>query len=207
MPSCGIDANGSIYVSFSSVMEGYDSGAQNYRHVNMIKSNDGGLNWTNPVDVTPVTAFLGMGECVFASMERNVDDKVRLVYQKDMEPGLCVRGDEDAVGMNDIIYLEVDTNLVVTAIDNNIIQSSISLELYPNPTENSTTINFELENHSAISIDVVDILGRNVYKHTAEYQNGIHSIILNVENYETGIYYINTNINGKTFSNKLVVTK
>ena len=38
MPSVGIDAFGTIFVSFSSFMELYDSGAQNFRHVNIIIS-------------------------------------------------------------------------------------------------------------------------------------------------------------------------
>jgi len=207
MPSCGIDANGTIYVSFSSVMEGYDSGAQNFRHVNIIKSYDGGMNWTDPIDITPITMFLGMSECVFASMERDVDDKVRLVYQKDMEPGLCVRGDEDAVGMNDIVYLELDTNFVVSTINNNTIENNLTLEVYPNPTKSQTTINFEIEKLSKVIINVVDVLGRSVYTNNTTLSQGKHLVILNVENYDAGIYYINTQIAGKTFANKLVVTK
>jgi len=207
MPSVGIDAGGSIYVSFSSLMEIYDSGAQNFRHVNIIKSHDGGMSWTDPIDITPVSLFLGMGECVFASMERDVDDKVRLLYQKDMEPGLTVRGDEDAVGMNDIVYLELDTNFVVSAINNNPINNNLTLEVYPNPTKNQTSINFKIEKKSKVSIHVVDVLGRSVYNNNTTLSKGNHLVILNVENYDAGIYYINTQIAGKTFTNKLVVTK
>ena len=207
MPSVGIDAAGTIYVSFSSLMEIYDSGAQNFRHVNIIKSYDEGMSWTDPIDITPITMFLGMSECVFASMERNVDDKVRLVYQKDMEPGLCVRGDEDAVGMNDIVYLELDTNFVVSTINNNTIKNNLTLEVYPNPTKNQTTINFEIEELSKVIINVVDVLGRSVYTNNTTLSKGKHLVILNVENYDAGIYYINTQIAGKTFANKLVVTK
>ena len=207
MPSVGIDAAGTIYVSFSSLMEIYDNGAQNFRHVNIIKSYDGGMTWTDPIDITPISLFLGMSECVFASMERDVDDKVRLLYQKDMEPGLCVRGDEDAVGMNDIVYLELDTNFVVSAIDNNPSESNLSLEIYPNPTKNQTTINFEIEKPSQVSINVLDVLGRSVYNSNTTLGKGKHLVILNVENYDAGIYYINTQIAGKFFNNKLLVTK
>jgi len=207
MPSVGIDAGGSIYVSFSSLMEIYDNGAQNYRHVNIIKSHDGGMTWTDPIDITPVTSFGGWGECVFASMERDVDDKVRLVYQKDMEPGLTVRGDEDAVGMNDIVYLELDTNFIVSAIDNNPIENNLSLDIYPNPTNNQTSINFTIKKTSKLSINVVDVLGRAIYSSSTTLNKGNHLVILNVENYDAGIYYINTVIAGKLFSNKLVVTK
>ena len=165
------------------------------------------MTWTNPIDITPISLFLGMSECVFASMERDVDDKVRLLYQKDMEPGLCVRGDEDAVGMNDIVYLELDTNFVVSAIGNNPSESNLSLEIYPNPTKNQTTINFEIEKPSQVSINVLDVLGRSVYNSNTTLGKGKHLVILNVENYDAGIYYINTQIAGKIFNNKLLVTK
>jgi hypothetical protein len=165
------------------------------------------MSWTDPIDITPVSLFLGMGECVFASMERDVDDKVRLLYQKDMEPGLTVRGDEDAVGMNDIVYLELDTNFVVSSINNNPINNNLTLEVYPNPTKNQTSINFKIEKKSKVSIHVVDVLGRSVYNNNTTLSKGNHLVILNVENYDAGIYYINTQIAGKTFTNKLVVTK
>jgi hypothetical protein len=207
MPSSGIDVNGTIYVSFSSVMEGYDSGAQNFRHVNIIKSYDGGVTWTDPIDITPVSLFLGMSECVFASMERDVDDKVRLLYQKDMEPGLCVRGDEDAVGMNDIVYLELDTNFMVSNISNNINNTNLSLDVYPNPTNANTTISFTLDQPSKVSINVHDVLGRSVYANNSNFYKGNHLVTFTLEDYESGIYFINTNINNQSFSNKLILNK
>ena len=98
MPSAGIDNNGNIFVSYSSMMENIDNGSQNYRHVHAIKSMDGGTTWSNPKDVTPHDdMWAGAQECVFARMDRNVDDKIRLIYQKDFEPGLAVRGDEDII--------------------------------------------------------------------------------------------------------------
>ena len=206
MPSSGIDANGTIYVSFSSVMEGYDSGAQNFRHVNIIKSYDGGATWTDPIDITPVSLFLGMSECVFASMERDVDDKVRLLYQKDMEPGLCVRGDMDAVGMNDIVYLELDTNFMVSNI-NNIINNNISLDVYPNPTNAQATISLTLDQFSKVSINVNDVLGRSVYESNSNLQKGNHLVTFTLEDYESGIYFITTNINDQSFGNKLILNK
>jgi len=207
MPSSGIDVNGTIYVSFSSVMEGYDSGAQNFRHVNIIKSYDGGVTWTDPIDITPVSLFLGMSECVFASMERDVDDKVRLLYQKDMEPGLCVRGDEDAVGMNDIVYLELDTNFMVSNISNNINNTNLRLDVYPNPTNANTTISFTLDQPSKVSINVHDVLGRSIYKNNSNLHKGDHLVTFTLEGYESGIYFINTNINQQSFSNKLILNK
>ena len=97
MPSAGLDNQGNIFVSYSSLMENIDNGSQNFRHVNVVKSMDGGTTWSTPKDVTEWTDWGGAQECVFARMDENVDDKIRLIYQKDFEPGLAVRGDEDII--------------------------------------------------------------------------------------------------------------
>jgi len=113
-PSAGIDpSTGCIYVSFSSVMENLDQGTQNYRHINIVKSCDGGCSWTLPMDVTPGTGF---EECVYGSMGKLVDSDIHIVYQRDFEPGLAVNGDMDAWVLNDIVYLKVAKTVIDTAI-------------------------------------------------------------------------------------------
>ena len=109
MPNAGITASGEIYLSFSGYTETVDQGTQVFRHIYVTKSSDGGVTWKEPVDVTPHTVWGGAQECVFGSMNPIVDDKIRIIYQKDFEPGLAVRGDEDLVDNNEIIYLEIDT--------------------------------------------------------------------------------------------------
>ncbi len=113
-PSMGIDGNDHLYVSFSAYTETMSSpiGGQVYRHINIIKSYDGGNNWTCPVDITALTSLNGQRECVFGSMVTEVDDRVRIVYQRDEEPGLAVRGDLDPDGFNEIVYMEIDTGFV-----------------------------------------------------------------------------------------------
>lgn len=109
MPNAGIDANGVIFVSYSTVMENIDNGTQNFRHIHIVKSTDGGATWSSSADVTPHDGFGGIFECVFGSMNPQVDDKIRIVYQKDDEPGTTLGQDEDLVNYNDIVYLEIDT--------------------------------------------------------------------------------------------------
>jgi hypothetical protein len=53
------------------------------------------------------------------------------------------------------------------------------------------------------------MLGREIYNYQANFPKGDKQEItlVDVDKYEAGIYYVNTTINGKSFSNKLVVTK
>lgn len=208
MPNLAFDANGNMWLSFSGYTETADNGLQVFRHVYITKSEDGGLSWKYPpVDVTPHDIWAGQQECVFACMNKVVDDKIRLTYQKDMEPGLTVRGDEDALGMNEIVYLEIDTlGLfdIISAINET--KNTYQFGVYPNPANESTTIDIDLSDNTELSISVIDLLGRVVVENFHVGLNkGRHQLHLNVKEFDAGIYYINATIHGQVFTQKLIV--
>lgn len=109
-PSAGIDSNGCIYASYSGMVETAHQGAQNYRHIYVVKSCDNGCTWTAPLDVTPGSGF---EECVYGSMAHDVDANMNIVYMRDAEPGIAVNGDGDPWVLNDIVHLQV----AVTELD------------------------------------------------------------------------------------------
>ena len=156
MPNAGLDANGNIWLIFSGYTENIDNGAQVYRHLYATKSEDGGSTWKSPVDITPHDLFSGLQECVFGSMYPMVDDKLRIVYQADFEPGLIVRGDEDLVDLNSIYYLEVDT---VGLFDNT-----------------STSINEIYHNNNIDDNRIFDLLGREWKTDFANLPKGVYII-------------------------------
>ena len=208
MPSAGIDNQGNIFVSYSSLMENVDNGSQNFRHVHVVKSMDGGTNWSAPKDVTEWTDWGGAQECVFARMDRNVDDKIRLIYQKDFEPGLAVRGDEDIIDMNEIRYLELDTTELSgtsTGITNNTVD--IKFSVYPNPAKNNVTIDFISQSNKKTNLVLTDMLGKRVKEFSINTVNGINSINLDLVDLNEGVYFINFNNNNIKSTKKLVVTK
>ena len=85
-----------------------------------------------------------------------VDDKIRIAYQKDFEPGLAVRGDEDMVDNNDIIYLEIDTAGLF---------------------DGSTTAIIETENNLKINDNrIFDVLGREWKSNFADLPKGVYII-------------------------------
>ena len=155
MPNAGLDANGNIWLSFSAYTENVDNGTQVFRHLYVTKSEDGGTTWKNPVDVTPHDMWSGMQECVFGSMSPSVDDKLRIIYQADFEPGLCVRGDEDLVDNNDIIYLEIDTVGLFDA---------------------TATSIMEIDNNQIEDTRIFDLLGREWKMKFADLPKGIYII-------------------------------
>ena len=207
MPNIGLTSNNEIWLSFAAYQENADNGTQVYRHIYLTKSSDGGITWKEPVDVTPSDVWNGMLECVYGSMHHVVDDKVRLIYQRDFEPGLAVRGDEDIPDNNDIVYLEIDTvglwSNTPTSI--NEIKDNFSLNLYPNPAINSTTLEVYSDNNSDIEINIIDVLGKNVFSEKTKVYFGKNIKTLDVSNLQQGVYFINTSINNNIISKKLTV--
>jgi len=156
MPNAGFDAAGNIWLSFSAYTETADNGTQVFRHLYVTKSEDGGATWKTPVNVTPHDAWNGMQECVFGSMNPTIDDKLQIVYQLDFEPGLAVRGDEDMVDNNDIVYLEIDT-----------------VGLF----DNTTTAIIETEYNNQIKDNrIFDLLGREWKSDFADLPKGVYII-------------------------------
>ena len=208
MPNAGIDANGNIFVSYSELMENIDNGSQNFRHVNVIKSMDSGVNWSAPTDVTPHNAWSGAQECVFATIDRNVDDKIRLIYQKDFEPGLAVRGDEDIIDINEIIYLEIDTTeLSNTSTNISEISSLNTISIYPNPTASFTNVNLYSSVNKNIILRLTNIIGKIVSEVNIHVVSGNNNINLDVSNLKNGIYFINSESINESKSIKLIISK
>lgn len=115
MPSAGIDADGTIYVTFSSIVEGaVDENNNFFRDLFIMKSSDGGANWEGPLNITNDPTE----EAVYASVARRVDDNVHIVYQSDAFPGITFRTED--VGyvhpfiLNEIRYVQVPVADIVT---------------------------------------------------------------------------------------------
>lgn len=88
------------------------------------------------------------------------------------------------------------------------LSKEISFALMPNPFTNSALINYSLNQNSHVTINITDILGKEVGVIFNGSQNaGEQEIEINKNNLglNPGIYMINTTINGQTISQKVVV--
>ncbi|MDA0304005.1 MAG: hypothetical protein O3B45_06575 [Bacteroidetes bacterium] len=142
-PSMASDASGNMYITYSAIMENFSTGAQNYRHQYVIHSMDSGMTWNteDACDLTPDVDFDGY-ESVFGSIAPDVvDGMLEIIYQRDFEPGLHVRGDLDPIDINDIVHLRVPADDLADCADvsfedwvgvSNPIDAQ-DIMLYPNP--------------------------------------------------------------------------
>jgi hypothetical protein len=200
LPSMGEDENGDIYVSYSGVVETHATGTQNFRHIFLLKSEDGGSTWTTPVDVTPDVEFIGY-EAVFVSMLPIVGDRIHMIYQRDTEPGLHVRGDLDPVDMNDIMHYQITKDLEVDegVSVNETVNPLDGMIVYPNPTSGTTYLYVPVQ--GTINIDVYDVTGKLVLSQ----QELSELITLDVSGLQSGLYTLNVSVDGAKKATQLIV--
>lgn len=194
-PSAGIDANGNIYLAFMALVENSSDGdGKSLRHIYLSASSDGGESWGDQMDIVSDE----FSEGAYAALARTVDDKVRLVYQRDFCAGVSTSGyDACNTGQeNEIVYVEVPVedlgiiNIGVPSVNT----SSIDVALYPNPSTGFATLDFGKRNQKEVSISITNSIGRLVM--TANQVQVINNKAqLDLSGMENGMYYVNVKSN------------
>ncbi|MFT5860404.1 MAG: hypothetical protein ACI865_002517 [Flavobacteriaceae bacterium] len=202
-----VSGAGTIYVTYAGYMENYFLTDQNHRHIYVLKSTDGGVTWSVPLDVTPDTNF-DYYECVFPDIAAIVDDKVRICYMRDFEPGLAVRGDMDPYDDNQIMYLDVDTALVSDAGLNELYDFEVELILFPNPSDDVTSLEITIEKVQNVAITMTDLSGKKMpFSFEGTLIEGTHIMDVNTAELSVGTYYLTVEIDGRTKTSKLAVAR
>ncbi|MEL7427159.1 MAG: T9SS type A sorting domain-containing protein, partial [Bacteroidota bacterium] len=200
MPSAGVDADNNLYLTYSSLIEGavsIDDDMQHYRHVYVVASSDGGATWTDPLDlITPDVVsepdLADFVEAVFPTMARDVDSKVRLIYQQDFRPGLSVRGDEDEPADNFINYIQLDVSeLGVVQTEEQVDASTFALNLAPNVTTDRTLMSYTLSSDAQVSTSLVNVHGQLVKQlSTQNLAAGTYQEQIDLSTLPNGVYYV-----------------
>lgn len=115
--------------------------------------------------------------------------------------------DPSAQGNN--IYID-DINITgaTTGIEENSIENLLNLQVYPNPSVGgAATISFDLYEKHYTKLYITDMLGKvveNVVSST-ELGAGNHKYAVGKNNLNPGIYFMNLNVDGHVFTQKLMV--
>ncbi len=201
-PTAGVDSNNNIFLTYSALNELEYSGSQFYNKVYAMSSRDGGTTWSNPMELT---AGIPGVECVFPSLAREVDDKFRVLFQLDGEPGLTVRGDEDPPGLNELILLDVDTNTNVSLNEFDINKGEVS-SMYPNPATDKVYMNVSVKLAGEYTIEISNIAGVMVKRvDLGNMATGLFQEAVDVENLEAGVYIVSLRSGEYTSSKRLVI--
>lgn len=201
-PSIGFDANGIIYMSYSSIMEGTDLNGRAFRHTYVMASEDQGATWG--VDTVIDVVADPFTEGVYGSIAKHVDNYVHLVYQRDFNPGFGVSataangGDIDNIGIeNEWVYVAVPVSDILIGVDKKAAAKS-SLGVYPNPANDQIMLSF---NGNNANVSIVNIVGQQV----ASFANVSAKQPLNVANLTSGVYFVNVTVNGAVTTEKLII--
>lgn len=198
-PSMAQGEDGTLYCVYSAVMESHSSGSQNYRHIHVLTSEDGGTTWSDPLNLTPDLDFWGF-ESVFPCIAPVVDDYLHVTYMRDFEPGLHVRGDEDPADVNDIVYFQISTDLLVeegvAVEDLNPLDAAV---VYPVPADE--TVFVALPGMYNVNISIYDLTGKLV----SSAMNANDLVQIDLRSVEAGIYLIEMKQGEFTSTQKLVI--
>ena len=89
----------------------------------------------------------------------------------------------------------------------NELAKSYKLNLFPNPSTGETNLKFNLNDAATVTVNVVDMLGKDVLPATINNYNAGEQIFAINKNssLSKGIYFVNISINGAKMSKKLVI--
>lgn len=193
IPSMASNADGDLFVSYSAINEAYTTGVQNYRHLYLVQSTDNGVTWNSDeaCNLTPDLDYDGY-ESVFGSISPDVDEHLEIIYQRDFEPGLHVRGDEDPVDLNDIVHIRVPTADLGdcadiefddwVGVDEPFDEGDVAL--FPNPA--SSTVQLVIDRPGVNVVSLYDLEGRTLqsFETISMVQN------IDISNLASGIYLV-----------------
>lgn len=80
------------------------------------------------------------------------------------------------------------------------------LNIYPNPTTEDAQLDFFLRGEALTTLSITDLLGREVFaSNLGQMAPGVHTIALDIKNYNSGIYVLRLTQGGQIETIKLVV--
>ncbi len=96
----------------------------------------------------------------------------------------------------------------LNGIDSEVADNKIKLQAYPNPARESVTINYELQESTALQIRLYNPLNESaeiVINQTE--QAGLQQHVINTDKLASGIYFIVITTNSQTYSSKIIIEK
>ena len=192
-----------MYAIYVSVTETFNNGLQDYRHIWTRASYDFGATWTDPIDLTG-NIFHIFDECVFPVISPTLDNGMpAIIYMRDNEPGLSVRGDEDPPSTNYITYMTLDEYV---GIKDPAAASFTVSQNYPNPSQGSTFVEVNLQNTTHLRIQVANLAGQKVMEiNKGKVNSGKQILEINTSNLPTGVYFYTVQAGSQKVTRKMMV--
>lgn len=207
-PASGMDTDGNMYVVYTAMREDFLSADdQNYRHIFIIKSEDGGATWSDPFDiineeVTEVPEFI---EAAYPAIPNKIGDVIHLTYLQDFVPGQTPDG--TPVPESTVMYVGLDKNTLNIVSDASEVEAVVSaVDVFPNPSTGTVQVRYELSQAAEVQLRLVNLLGEQVYfSKNGTQPTGQHSQWLDLSHVSTGVYFVQLNLGNEQVTRKLVL--
>ena len=112
-------------------------------------------------------------------------------------------------GMDNAVALFPVVDATGGGIDGNYFISGMKLsQNQPNPANNSTLIQYEVENNSNVTLEIYDATGRKVFvQEQGKQLAGKYTITINANELSSGVYYYSLMSDGKRLTKKMIVNR
>jgi hypothetical protein len=190
----------SIYVHLTEddlvAYQSGNGGSANYSHQHMFRENLNSATWGDPVTGTTTTGSLFTKTYVY--------DMTTATSPVDMSKAHVVAFIYD--GTAEEVYTGTTSSVIVSQAGISELDAFLSTNLYPNPTNGTTILSVDSKEQQAISIQVIDAVGKIVYQEDREVSAGEVLIPLNSnETLKKGVYFVNVSKGNATKTLKLMV--
>ena len=133
-------------------------------------------------------------------------------------------GDQLGYGRNDfivsVLYDDINWGHILMFVGDNTEKTDVKQEkdslnnsgniinVFPNPFNSQTTIKYSLKNSGNVNLKLYNSIGQEIMQLRNEFETaGSHDIKFTNDKLPSGIYFLTLNIEGKTTTQKLVLTK
>ncbi|MBK7964133.1 MAG: Omp28-related outer membrane protein [Bacteroidetes bacterium] len=93
----------------------------------------------------------------------------------------------------------------ITTTVNELVADAFSMSIYPNPASQSTQLEVNLKNNSAYTIEMFDVLGKNVYSQKFNGFAGKNNFNIPLNGLNSGMYLVRVNVDGSVLTSRLLV--
>lgn len=210
IPSIAVDGN-NVFIVFSLVTDGDSTvDQQSYRDIWVVASQDGGVTF-GPIQ--NVTCTQGEEE-FFSSLAKKVDNNLHILYDLDTEPGTNIQNG-DPIAASEIRYATIDKAKVLAGTAScstaglGVVEHGNSVfnvaDNYPNPTSGLTYFDVTMKKSAAISMEIFNNIGQQVYVSSEKLSVGKHTLSVDASTFSAGLYFYTIKSGDAIVSGKMTV--
>lgn len=207
-PSIAYSSDGSrIVIAFSGYQPGDSLDGFNYNDIYITYSDNGGLNWAAPVNLTNTHTWDELYPVL--SETGNTSGQFTVKYQVTKGPGAqSFNNNAPTYRVYHVLKKFNPANIGVREV-NNTVPSKFSLnQNYPNPFNPTTTIRFDVPKSSFVTLNVYDITGKLVETLVEENLSaGSKEVSFNASRLSSGVYFYKLTADNFQSTKKMILVK